>query len=83
MGEILFEYLKIIEKPKTKTGQYATGEEVLVKLADKHPIVNKILDYRELVKLKSTYVDAIPLLINTNTKKFTQPTIKLWLLPED
>lgn len=70
VGEILFEYLKIIEKPKkTKTGQYATGEEVLVKLADKHPIVNKILDYRELVKLKSTYVDAIPLLINTNTKK--------------
>ncbi|MBC7864610.1 MAG: DNA polymerase I [Bacteroidia bacterium] len=70
VGEILFEYLKIIEKPKkTKTGQYATGEDVMVKLADKHPIVNKILDYRELVKLKSTYVDAIPLLINSKTKK--------------
>jgi DNA polymerase-1 len=69
VGEILFEYLKIVEKPKkTKTGQYATGEDVLSKLENTHPIVSKILDYRELVKLKSTYVDTLPELINQNTK---------------
>jgi DNA polymerase-1 len=70
VGEILFEYLKIIEKPKkTKTGQYATGEDVLSKLEGKHPIVSKILDYRELVKLKSTYVDTLPLLVNPKTNR--------------
>ena len=70
VGEILFDYLKIIDKPKkTKTGQYQTGEDVLLKLAELHPIVNKILDYRELVKLKSTYVDAFPLLINPDTNR--------------
>lgn len=70
VGEILFDYLKIIEKPKkTKTGQYATGEDVLSKLEGKHPIVAKILDYRELVKLKSTYVDTLPLLVNERTKR--------------
>jgi DNA polymerase-1 len=68
VGEILFDYLKIIDKPKkTKTGQYSTNEETLQKLLDKHPIVNKILDYRELVKLKNTYVDALPDLVNKNT----------------
>ncbi|MFL5753113.1 MAG: DNA polymerase I [Bacteroidia bacterium] len=68
VGEVLFEYLKIIDKPKkTKTGQYSTGEDVLSKLADKHPIVSKILDYRELVKLKNTYVDTLPLLVNQKT----------------
>lgn len=68
VGEILFDYLKIIDKPKkTKTGQYSTGEDVLSKLANKHPIVNKILDYRELVKLKSTYVDSLPLLVSKRT----------------
>jgi DNA polymerase-1 len=68
VGEILFEVLKIVEKPKkTKTGQYATGEEVLVKLVAKHDIVGKILDYRELVKLKNTYVDSLPQLINPIT----------------
>ncbi|MDP2387035.1 MAG: DNA polymerase I [Bacteroidota bacterium] len=68
VGEILFDYLKIIDKPKkTKTGQYSTGEDVLSKLANKHPIVDKILDYRELVKLKSTYVDSLPLLISSRT----------------
>jgi DNA polymerase-1 len=68
LGDILFEVLRIDEKAKkTKTGQYATGEEVLAKLANKHPIVNKILDFRELVKLKNTYVDALPLMINANT----------------
>jgi DNA polymerase-1 len=65
VGEVLFEYLKIIDKPKkTKTGQYSTGEDVLSKLADKHPIVSKILDYRELVKLKNTYVDTLPELVS-------------------
>ena len=68
VGEILFEVLKIVEKPKkTKTGQYATGEDVLSKLASKHEIVSKILDYRELVKLKNTYVDSLPLLVNPRT----------------
>lgn len=69
VGEILFEYLKIVDKPKkTKTGQYATSEDVLSKLENAHPIVSKILDYRELVKLKSTYVDSLPELVNKNTK---------------
>ncbi|MDX2172433.1 MAG: DNA polymerase I [Bacteroidota bacterium] len=69
VGEILFEYLKIVDKPKkTKTGQYATGEDVLSKLEGAHPIVSKILDYRELVKLKSTYVDTLPEIVNKTTK---------------
>ncbi|MBK9285406.1 MAG: DNA polymerase I [Sphingobacteriaceae bacterium] len=69
VGEILFEYLKIVDKPKkTKTGQYATGEEILNKLENVHPIVSKILDYRELVKLKNTYVDTLPELVNAQTK---------------
>ncbi len=68
VGEILFEYLKITDKPrKTKTGQYATSEDVLSKLENAHPIVPKILDYRELVKLKNTYVDALPELVNPKT----------------
>jgi DNA polymerase-1 len=68
VGDVLFEVLKIVDKPKkTKTGQYATGEEVLVKLVGKHEIVGKILDYRELMKLKNTYVDTLPLLINPAT----------------
>ncbi len=70
VGEILFEVLKIVDKPKkTKTGQYATSEDVMSKLSGKHPIVDKILDYRELVKLKSTYVDALPLMVNPRTGK--------------
>jgi DNA polymerase-1 len=68
VGDILFEILKIAEKPKkTKTGQFATGEDVLIKLTGKHAIVGKILDYRELVKLKNTYVDTLPDLINPRT----------------
>jgi len=68
VGDILFEVLKITEKPKkTKTGQYATGEDILTKLTGKHDIVGKILDYRELVKLKNTYVDTLPDLINPAT----------------
>ncbi len=70
VGEILFEYLKITDKAKkTKTGQYATGEDVLSKLESAHPIVSKILDYRELVKLKSTYVDTLPELVNKKTNR--------------
>jgi len=70
LGDVLFEVLKIDEKAKkTKTGQYATGEEVLIKLVNKHPIINKILDFRELVKLKNTYVDSLPLLINKKTNR--------------
>ena len=65
LGEILFERLRIDEKAKkTKTGQYATGEEVLQKLLHKHAIIQKILDYRSLTKLKSTYLDALPALVN-------------------
>jgi len=65
LGEVLFDKLKLDPKAKkTKTGQYATGEDVLVKLAPFHPIVNDILSFRELTKLKSTYVDALPQLVN-------------------
>lgn len=68
LGEVLFDKLKIVEKAKkTKTKQYSTSEDVLSKLFDKHPIVEKILDYRSLTKLKSTYVDAFPRLINKRT----------------
>jgi DNA polymerase-1 len=68
LGEVLFEILKIDPKAKkTKTGQYATGEDVLQKLANNNPIVADILGFRELTKLKSTYVDALPQLINSKT----------------
>jgi len=61
LGEILFEKLKLIDKPKkTKTGQYKTDEQVLMTLAEQHEIVADILAYREAAKLKSTYVDALP-----------------------
>jgi DNA polymerase-1 len=70
LGVILFEKLKIDPNAKmTKTKQYSTAEETLEKLSDKHPIVAKILDYRGLKKLLSTYVEALPLLINPKTKK--------------
>ncbi len=68
LGEVLFDILKLDPKAKkTKTGQYATGEDVLSKMAAKHKIVDDILNFRELTKLKSTYVDAIPELINPKT----------------
>ncbi|MFO0359085.1 MAG: DNA polymerase I, partial [Flavobacteriales bacterium] len=68
LGTILFEKLKITDQvKKTKTGQYATGEDILSKFVHDHPVVGKILDYRELRKLKSTYVDALPELINKHT----------------
>jgi DNA polymerase I len=65
LGEVLFDKLKLDPKAKkTKTGQYATGEDVLLKLAHQNKIVDDILAYRELTKLKSTYVDALPAIIN-------------------
>lgn len=65
LGEVLFEKLKLDKNAKkTRTGQYATGEEILSKLEEEHEIARKILDYRELIKLKNTYVDALPLLIS-------------------
>lgn len=68
LGEVLFDKLQIDPKAKkTKTGQYATGEDVLLKLASQHKIVDDILGFRELTKLKSTYVDALPLMINRKT----------------
>ena len=68
LGEVLFDKLKLDPKAKkTKTGQYATGEDVLQKLAHQFPIVSDILTFRELTKLKSTYVDALPLLINPHS----------------
>ena len=68
VGEVLFDKLKITEKAKkTKKGQYVTSEEVLESLRDKHPVVGKILDHRGLKKLLSTYIDALPTLINPAT----------------
>ena len=68
LGEVLFDILKLDAKAKkTKTGQYATGEDVLSKMAAKHKIVDDILNFRELSKLKSTYVDALPEMINSKT----------------
>jgi DNA polymerase-1 len=65
LGEILFDQMKLIEKPKkTKTGQFATGEDVLLGLAADHEIARKILDYREYDKLRSTYVEALPKMIS-------------------
>ena len=70
LGEILFDFIKIDDKAKkTKTGQYSTSEEVLSKLKKKHPIVEKVLTFRSLQKLRSTYVDALPGLINPNTQR--------------
>ena len=70
MGPILYEKLKIDPNvKKTKTQQYPTAEDVLEKLADRHPIINKILDFRGLKKLLSTYIEALPKMINTRTGK--------------
>ena len=68
LGEVLFDHLKIDEKAKkTKTGQYQTNEDTLLKLVSKHPIIQFILDYRSLKKLKSTYVSALPNMVNPST----------------
>jgi len=68
LGEILFDKLKLVDKPKkTKTGQYSTAEDVLSYLAKDHEIIQNVLDYRGLSKLKSTYVDALPEQVATST----------------
>ncbi len=68
LGDVLYGHLKIIDNPKkTATKQLSTAEDVLMKMINKHPIIEKILDYRSLTKLKSTYVDTLPLLINERT----------------
>lgn len=70
LGKILFDHMKISDKvKKTKTGQYATGEDILEKLAAANPIVEKILVFRELQKLKNTYVDPLPTMLNPKTGK--------------
>ena len=70
VGEVLFEHLKIEEKAKkTKTGSYSTSEDILEKIRSKHPVVGKLLEYRGLKKLLSTYIDALPELINPETGK--------------
>ncbi|NLK92601.1 MAG: DNA polymerase I, partial [Bacteroidales bacterium] len=70
VGEVLFDRFKITDKAKkTKTGQYATSEDILEELRGKHPIVPLILEYRGLKKLLSTYIDALPLLVNKHSGK--------------
>ena len=70
LGIILFEKLQLVDKPKkTKTGQYSTAEDVLSYLSKDHAIIQNVLDYRGLAKLKSTYVDALPSQVNPKTKR--------------
>ena len=70
VGDILFGKLKIVDKPKkTKTGQYVTSEDVLAQLQNRHPVVKKILQHRGLKKLLSTYIDALPSLVNPRSGK--------------
>jgi len=70
LGIVLFEKLQLVEKPKkTKSGQYATGEEILSKLASENKIVEDILEWRSLQKLRSTYVDALPSLVDEKTHR--------------
>ena len=72
LGKILFEKLKLDPKAKkTKTGQWATGEEILSRLTESHPIVSQILEFREMQKLKSTYIDALPQLIGPDGRVHT------------
>ena len=80
LGEILFERMKISEgAQKTKTKQYSTGEEILTKLVDKHPIISKILDYRAMQKLLNTYVEALPGLIDPVTRKIHTSFEQAWV----
>ncbi len=68
LGEVLFDELKLVEKPKkTRTGQYTTNEQTLATLAGRHPIIEAVLGHRELVKLKGTYVDALPAAVDPAT----------------
>ncbi len=70
LGQTLFEHMKLVDKPKkTKTGQYSTSEDTLIKLKGKHDIIDDILEFRQLQKLKSTYVDALPELADADTHR--------------
>jgi len=70
MGEILFSKMELSKKPKkTKSGQFSTSEETLAKLKDSHPIIEEILNFRAVKKLLSTYVDALPEIVNSTTKR--------------
>lgn len=70
LGEILFGKMELVDKPKkTRTGQYSTAEDVLSKLADDHKIVEQVLEWRGLMKLKNTYIDALPEQIHKNTNR--------------
>ena len=70
LGEVLYEQLKVTDKPpRTATKQYSTAEDVLLKLKDKHPIINQILEFRSLTKLIGTYLDSFPKLINPTTHR--------------
>jgi DNA polymerase-1 len=70
LGEVLFEKMELVKKPKkTKSGQYSTSEETLQKIRGKHKIIDYILDYREVKKLLSTYVNTLPKIIDINTKR--------------
>ena len=80
LGEVLFEKMQISEgAQKTKTKQYSTGEEILQKLTDKHPIINQVLDYRALQKLLNTYVDALPALIDKKSGKVHTSFDQAWV----
>jgi DNA polymerase-1 len=70
LGEVLFDHMKLVDKPKkTKSGQYQTSEDILLELAKDHPIAEKIIDYRQMMKLKSTYVDALPGMVHKSTNR--------------
>jgi DNA polymerase I len=80
LGEVLFERMKISDgAQKTKTKQYSTGEEVLTKLLDKHPIIHLILDFRAMQKLLNTYVDSLPGLIDPDTGKIHTSFDQAWV----
>jgi DNA polymerase-1 len=80
LGEVLFQRMKIAEgTQKTRTNQYSTGEEVLTKLADKHPIIPYILDYRAAQKLLNTYVEALPVLIDQKTGRIHTSFDQAWV----
>lgn len=80
LGDILFEKMHISDgAQKTKTKQYSTGEEILIKLADKHPIINQILDFRAMQKLLNTYVEALPELIDKRSGKIHTSLDQAWV----
>lgn len=80
LGEILFHKMQISENAqKTKTNQYSTSEEVLIKLSEKNPIIKSILDYRTIQKLISTYIEALPKLVNKKTNKIHTSFDQAWV----